>query len=69
VNKQTVKIFERVCGPLKRISDRLAVGRCPSCRADDSLFIDLETGDFRCGRVPDAFIKAHENKQEQRVEV
>ena len=69
MNKQIVKIFERVCGPLKTLSDRLAVGRCPSCRADDSLFIDLETGDFRCGRVPDALIKSQENKQEQRVEL
>ena len=67
MNKQTAKMFERVCGPLKRLSDRLAVGRCPSCRAEDSLFIDLETGDFRCGRVPTALVHVNEIDHEQSV--
>jgi len=68
MNTQIERIFERVCGPLERLSSRLAVGRCPSCQTDNSLFIDLETGDFRCGRVPDALV-AHpkEVKYEQKT--
>ena len=48
-------IFEKVAGPLKKITDRLAVGRCPSCREEDALFIDLLTGNWRCGRLPEGF--------------
>ncbi len=46
------QIFERVAGPLKILNQRLAVGRCPSCGTPNSLFIDLKTGDWRCGRIP-----------------
>lgn len=50
-------LFERICGPLRHVSKRLAVGRCPSCGTTDSLFIDLKTGDWRCGRLPDGLIE------------
>lgn len=57
MRKQQLEIFEQVAGPLKIISPRLAVGRCPSCGSDDSLFIDLKTGSWRCGRLPDTLLK------------
>lgn len=56
MNLKVEQIFERVCGPLKKLSKRVAVGRCPSCGTDDSLFIDLKTGDWRCGRLPDSLL-------------
>jgi hypothetical protein len=65
MNTRIEMLFERVCGPLKKISDRLAVGRCPSCRAEASLFIDLATGDFRCGRLPDALARNAETKADK----
>jgi hypothetical protein len=45
-------LFERVAGPLTLLHDRLAVGRCPSCGTEKSLFIDLKIGTWRCGRLP-----------------
>jgi hypothetical protein len=45
-------LFQRVVGPLTFINERLAVGRCPSCGSEKSLFIDLESGTWRCGRLP-----------------
>ncbi len=50
-------LFERVAGPLNILNPRLAVGRCPSCGTSNSLFIDLKTGDWRCGRLPDGFLQ------------
>ena len=50
------ELFERVAGPLKMISPRLAVGRCPSCNEADTLFIDLKTGSWRCGRLPSTIL-------------
>jgi hypothetical protein len=48
----TESLFQRVAGPLTLINERLAVGRCPSCGTEKSLFIDLKTGTWRCGRLP-----------------
>jgi hypothetical protein len=56
MNSQVEGIFERVAGPLRRVSDRLAVARCPSCGEPGSLFVDLRTGDFRCGRLPESLL-------------
>jgi len=53
-------LFEKAVGPLRKINRRLAVGRCPSCGTDDSLFIDLKTGSWRCGRLPDSLLKEGE---------
>lgn len=39
MNLKVQQIFERVCGPLRKVSKRLAVARCPSCNTQDSLFI------------------------------
>ncbi len=54
--QKTRELFERVAGPLRLVSERLAVGRCPSCNTQDSLFIDLKTGDWRCGRLPNSVL-------------
>ncbi len=64
---KTREIFERVAGPLKLITKRLAIGKCPSCGVDDSLFIDLKTGQWRCGRLPETMLdeSQHEGRNFQ----
>jgi hypothetical protein len=63
---KTRELFERVAGPLRLVSNSLAVGRCPSCGTEHSLFIDLQTGDWRCGGLPDALVRAKEATEEQK---
>ncbi|MCZ6625866.1 MAG: hypothetical protein O7B35_16825 [Deltaproteobacteria bacterium] len=60
------QLFERVAGPLKILNQRLAVGRCSSCGTSDSLFIDLETGAWRCGRLPST-IKDQSGAEKEQV--
>jgi hypothetical protein len=55
--KNNRRFFERVAGPLRVMTERLAVGRCPSCGTQHSLFIDLKTAEWRCGRLPDALVR------------
>ena len=60
------ELFSRVAGPLKKITPRLAVGRCPSCGEEDARFIDLKTGSWRCGRLPDGLTEPDPNLNERR---
>jgi len=59
------ELFRRVAGPLKKITPRLAVGRCPSCGEEDALFIDLKTGNWRCGRLPDGLTDSGPSLREE----
>lgn len=66
--RKPTELFERVAGPLRKITPRLAVGRCPSCGTPGSLFIDLVTGSWRCGRLPDSLLNEQNEQAGKRLQ-